>query len=133
MKVVLDTNVIIAAFATHGLCHLLVESALAHHEIVLSPALLTEIHANLKKKVKLPDERIKLILRFLQNHSVFIKDKKIAGIRCRDHSDIKVLALAINGGADVIVTGDEDLLVLKNRFQVDILSPREFWERLRTV
>jgi putative PIN family toxin of toxin-antitoxin system len=47
---------------------------------------------------------------------------------CRDPGDDHILALALSGSADCIVTGDSDLLVM-NPFQgVPILSPAEFLE-----
>ena len=49
---------------------------------------------------------------------------------CRDADDDWVLATAIAGKADVIVTGDEDLLVLKQHADIPIISPRLFLEGL---
>jgi predicted nucleic acid-binding protein len=47
----------------------------------------------------------------------------------RDPDDIPVLATLIAGKADVLVTGDADLLVLREQFPVE--TPREFVQRLR--
>jgi predicted nucleic acid-binding protein len=49
---------------------------------------------------------------------------------CRDKSDDVGLATALAGKADVIVTGDEDLLVLKKFRRIEILSPRLFLKLL---
>jgi putative PIN family toxin of toxin-antitoxin system len=49
---------------------------------------------------------------------------------CRDEDDDVVLATALAGKADVIVTGDEDLLVLKKFRGIEILSPRQFLKLL---
>ena len=49
---------------------------------------------------------------------------------CRDKSDDVVLATALAGKADMIVIGDEDLLVLKEFRGIRILSPRQFLEIL---
>lgn len=133
MKVVLDTNVVIAAFATHGLCHLILESVLAHHEYFMSPNLLAEIQSKLKTKLKMPETRVREITSFLKHHSTFIKDMPVAGLECRDPDDIKILALSINAKAEMIVTGDQDLLVLKNVKGVEIVSPREFWTLIRGI
>ena len=43
MRVVFDSNVLIAAFATHGLCHSLFEICLRSHEIVISDFILSEV------------------------------------------------------------------------------------------
>jgi predicted nucleic acid-binding protein len=47
---------------------------------------------------------------------------------CRDPDDDEVLATAVCAGADIILTGDADLLVLKSFQGIDILSPRQFVE-----
>jgi predicted nucleic acid-binding protein len=49
---------------------------------------------------------------------------------CRDSDDDLVLATAVAAGAELIVTGDDDLLVLKEYEGVAIVSPRQFLERL---
>ncbi|MGH7557489.1 MAG: putative toxin-antitoxin system toxin component, PIN family [Gemmatimonadota bacterium] len=48
---------------------------------------------------------------------------------CRDPKDDKFLELAINGRADVIVTGDDDLLVLSPYHDVPIITPAAYMER----
>jgi uncharacterized protein len=45
---------------------------------------------------------------------------------CRDPKDDKVLEVALNGTADVIITGDSDLLMLNPWRGVAIVSPSEF-------
>ena len=45
---------------------------------------------------------------------------------CRDPKDNKILDVAINGEADVIISGDQDLLVLKKIRNIPILSPVKF-------
>jgi predicted nucleic acid-binding protein len=54
MKVVLDTNVIIASFAARGLCHAVFELCLDRFEIVISSFLIAEVTPNLSKKFRLP-------------------------------------------------------------------------------
>jgi len=53
MKIVLDANVIIAAFASRGLCESIMEVCLSEHEIVLCDELLEEVLRNLHRKIKL--------------------------------------------------------------------------------
>ena len=49
---------------------------------------------------------------------------------CRDKDDDGVLATALAGRAAVIVSGDDDLLVLKKFRGIRILSPRQLLELL---
>ncbi len=48
---------------------------------------------------------------------------------CRDPRDDKFLELAVNGNADAILTGDEDLLALHPFNKVNILTPAEWLGR----
>jgi putative PIN family toxin of toxin-antitoxin system len=50
---------------------------------------------------------------------------------CRDPKDNKFLSLALSGDADIIVTGDDDLLVLHPYKGIDILTIRDFVDRYR--
>ncbi len=49
---------------------------------------------------------------------------------CRDRFDLPFLHLAVAGQAGVLVTGDEDLLVLAERFVCPILTAEQFMKRL---
>jgi uncharacterized protein len=54
-------------------------------------------------------------------------------VACRDPKDDQYLALAINGGAECIVTGDDDLLVLHPFRSIPILTARSFLEKVAAV
>jgi len=45
---------------------------------------------------------------------------------CRDPDDDNILAAAVSGKCDCVITGDKDLLVLKEYEGIDIFSPRDF-------
>ena len=69
MKLVLDANVIIAAFATQGLCHALLELCIDQHEIMLSDEILREVARALQKKLKVPLAVVKDTTDYLTNHA----------------------------------------------------------------
>jgi len=131
MKLVLDSNVIIAAFAARGLCHSLLEACFYDYTIFLSQDLLTEIDKKLKKKIKLPNQIVDEIISFLKNHSQIISPMPLKKRICRDPDDDNVISLAISTKSNYIITGDKDLLVLKNYKSIPIVSPREFWNILQ--
>jgi putative PIN family toxin of toxin-antitoxin system len=126
MRIVLDANVIVAAFAARGLCESVMEVCLSEHEIVLSEELLHEILKNLLQKIKLPSAVVDGIGELLREHANMLNPVPIAPGVCRDPDDVKVLSLALASKADCIVTGDKDLLVLKKFEGIPILSPRSF-------
>lgn len=131
MKVVLDANVIIAAFAARGLCEALMEVCLNEHEIVLCDDLFDEILRNLRLKIKLPENIVGDIGELLREHAKIFNPAPLPSNVCRDPDDIKILGLAIASNADYIVTGDKDLLVLKKIQGIPILNPRSFSDILR--
>jgi predicted nucleic acid-binding protein len=51
---------------------------------------------------------------------------------CRDKKDLMVLGAAEAGNADIIITGDNDLLVIKSYKNIKILSPRDSMKYLKT-
>jgi predicted nucleic acid-binding protein len=69
MKIVLDANVIIAAFAARGLCESIMEVCLSEHEILLSDDLFDEILRNFRLKFKLPANILDNIGELLREHA----------------------------------------------------------------
>ena len=128
MRIVLDANVVVAAFAARGLCESILELCLDSHNIILSEHLLREIHKNLLKKVKLPKKGADEIVALLRENATIVKPTPLPAKSCRDPDDVNVLGAAVAADADLIVTGDKDLLVLKRFRLILILSPRQFSE-----
>jgi len=131
MRVVFDSNVLIAAFATQGLCHVLFETCLVNHEIILSEEIIEEVHRNLRRRIKVPPSIAKQISAFLREHAQIQTPISIPKNVCRDPDDVKVLGLAVSSKSERIVTGDKDLLVMKSFRGIPILSPRELWNDLQ--
>ena len=126
MKIVLDANVVIAAFASRGLCESIVELCLHSHEIVLCEELIDEILRNLRQKIKLPNGIVEDIGELLREHSHVISPIPLSMDLCRDPDDVKILGLAVAANVDCIVTGDKDLLILEKFQDIPILTPRSF-------
>ena len=131
MKIVLDSNVIIAAFAARGLCNALVESCIGNHDIILCEEILSEIANNLKRKIRLPDDVIHQILLLLRSHSTLVTPQKVDIKACRDKKDLMVLSSAIAGKVQYVITGDKDLLSVGKFEGVKIVDPRTFWDVLK--
>lgn len=131
MKVVLDTNVIIAAFATRGLCAELFEVCLTRCEIILSEYILSEVAQKLVTKAHLPQPIVQEILQFLREHSRIVKPEAIEISILKDQKDLPIIETAVRGNVQFLITGDKELLNLGKFESVEILSPREFWKRLK--
>lgn len=127
-RIVLDTNVVIAAFAARGLCESVFELCLEKHEMVISDFLLEELREKLIKKIKLPHDTIEDIIELYSKHSQKVIPANIEKEICRDPEDVPVVGTCLSGGAEYLISGDKDLLVLKKFGNIKILTPREFYE-----
>jgi putative PIN family toxin of toxin-antitoxin system len=129
VTVLFDTNVLYAALTAKGFCEEVVDEGVGECDMVWSGPLKQELESLLTHRHKIgPATRFALeayvkLCEFVEPEPL---DKRV----CRDKDDDVVLATALAGKADVIVTGDEDLLVLKKFRGIEILSPRQFLEVL---
>ena len=131
MKAVFDTNVLIAAFLTEGICaKLMVRAHRRDFDLILCDGILQEFKRVLKKKFATSPHETFEALTILSEatREILGQTDSITPI-CRDSDDDLILACARDAVADYIVTGDEDLLVLKNYEGISIVNPGEF-ERL---
>ena len=128
MRVFLDTNVLVSAFATRGICADVLRVVLADHTLVTSEVVLLELRRVLRTRIKLPAEMVDEIETFLREFEVTPKPPAPSDLPIRDADDRWVLASAIAGNVDVVVTGDRDLLDVAKQAAIPIVNPRGFWE-----
>ena len=131
MRIVLDTNVIVAAFATRGLCAEVFEVCVTGHTLVISEHILSEVNSALVKKIKLQKSIAIDVISYLRDIGELVEPDPVDSSVCRDKDDLVVIGAAIRGKAAVLVTGDADILSLRNYQGVDFITPREFWNRMR--
>jgi len=128
IKVVLNTNVIIAAFVARGLSNSVFELCLDKFEVIISEYIINEISKKLINKVKIPEEKVKEIIDFLRDSCTIANYENFKESISRDKKDDEILALAKGSSSKYIVTGDKDLLVLINFEDIRIINPRQLWE-----
>jgi len=131
VRFVLDTNVIIAAFAARGLCPEILEVSISSHTIVLSEYILAETQEKLIKKIKLQKKSVLDIIQYLRDVAEITTPVPLNESLCRDKDDVQIIGTALAGLADYIVTGDDDLLVLKAYKGIKIVTPRQLWSSLK--
>lgn len=131
MRVCLDTNVLVAAFATRGLCADVLRVVLEDHALVIGEVLFQELDDVLRRKLQLPEERIAAVRDALVTPDPVPRPAKPDPLEVDDPDDAWVVATAVMGGADVLVTGDAALLAAAPRAPLPIVSPRGFWSSLR--
>lgn len=126
MRVLLDTNVLVAALIAHGTCHEVLEHCIYHHEIVGSTFLFDELRRVLDK-LGYKRQEAREAKTLLESRMIMVTPVGLGNRVSRDPDDDAILGTAIAGSCRCIVTGDEDLLVLKKYRGIDIISPTEFW------
>jgi putative PIN family toxin of toxin-antitoxin system len=127
VRLVLDTNVLIAAVVADGLCRDLVRRRLENHSLITSLTLLNELREKLEEKFDVKAKDIPF-LRAYEARADFFEPAPLDANVCRDPDDVAVLATAIAGKADFIITGDQDLLVLSQHEGIPIVTPRQWLE-----
>lgn len=128
MIVVFDTNVLVAAVIMEGLCSTLLRRAKAgKFDLVVCPFILNEVKRIFSKKFKLSSGERSLALTVLNEairkvvtHNITIPET------CIDKDDDNIIACAVAAKADYLVTGDSDLLTLRQYENIKIISPRDF-------
>jgi putative PIN family toxin of toxin-antitoxin system len=132
VKIFLDTNVLVSAFATRGLSADLFDLVLIEHEFITGRAVLGELEKALRVKIKLPAARRAEILEFVAGEAEFIVEDAPEADCDADSDDRRVLGEAIAGQADVFVTGDAAVTELRKLGGMRVLTPRQLWEVLRS-
>ncbi len=135
MKIVLDTNVLISArIGRNGNPARVLKHILEHGpdvELLTSTDLLSEVrrvfhYPRIMRKYRLNEDEIVLYLQLIEAASTLVKVQSVPAVVKEDPDDDRVLACAIEGEADYIVTGDPHLLTLEEYEGIKIVSPRDF-------
>jgi uncharacterized protein len=118
MRVVLDSNVFLSALLLGRNCEEILELARARViEVLVSEEILSELERVLRKKFRWTESDIREFSDELREIGTLV--------------DAKILACAVAGKADVIVTGDKKHLLPKKKFRgIPILSPVDFLDRM---
>ena len=126
MKILLDTNVLIAAFVARGVCADLLEHCVERHDLFTSEFILGEFAENLIGKFNADPQEAAEAIQLLRSRLTVVNHPPLAIPVCRDPDDDNILAAAASGDCNCVITGDRDLLILKQFGSCLILSPSEF-------
>lgn len=130
LRVVFDSNVWIAAFVASGTSKEVVQEATRFCEVFISDYLLAEVDRALAGKIGADAEERRRIRRWLEGVCRLEQDPRPNPKKdpaCRDPKDVPILRLALAVHADLLVTGDQDLLTMKELRGISIVSPAQFW------
>jgi putative PIN family toxin of toxin-antitoxin system len=127
MRLVLDTNVLVAALVARGTCNELIEHVALRHTWVTSEILLTELRDVLTRKFRYTAGDAREAAALVRSRAMVVVPAALPAPVCRDADDDRVLATAVAGECVCLITGDADLLVLARYKGICILKPSDFW------
>ena len=133
MRVFLDTNVLVSALATRGLCADVLGVVLLEHDLVVGERVLAELRRLLRQKMRVPAAAVDEVEALLRSQGEVVTASAQRLIKARDPADARVLAEAVTGKVDILVTGDRDLLEVASKAPFPIVTPRGFWDALRSA
>ena len=128
LRVLLDANVLVAAYAARGACAELLRHCLERHDLVSTPGILGELERGLRDKVGLTAAETAERVDLVRKRSRVEAPEGALPEFAPDPGDRHVLAAIRHFRPDAFVTGDKALLKLAAFEGVPILSPRGFWE-----
>ena len=131
MRVFLDTNVLVSAFTARGLCADLLRLILAEHDLLTGEVNLVELRRVLADRFHATSPQLRVVEDQLREHTVVPRPNAASPLPIRDPDDAWVPASAEDGEAELLVTGDQDLLAVAATAPVPVVSPRRAWEHLR--
>ena len=131
MRVLLDTNVIVSSVSTRGLCGDVFRAALSDHDLVTCRKILHEVQRILRSKFSVPAELTSEYVELISDDAIVAEPGDMPVVQIKDMDDVEIIAAAIAGDVDVLVTGDAELQGVKSIQGVRVLSPRAFWEELK--
>ena len=138
LRVVFDTNLFVSCLLVkNGLPAQALDAWRAHRFLlVTSPAIMAEVSATLgyeriRRKYGVTDEDVDQLLELLAADAVIVPGQSdVAGSVPDDVDDEIVLSCAVDGQVNVVVSGDQHLLALGTFRGIDIITIRQFMERL---
>jgi uncharacterized protein len=124
LRAVLDTNVLVSAVISDGKARALLKKGIAgQYRIVTSDMILTELAIVLSRsKFKITKEDIARITTALRRTAEIVKVKTELKVVKDDPKDDMVLETAFDGGAHLIVTGDNHLLEIETYREIEIVT-----------
>lgn len=132
MKIVIDTNVFISVVFFGGLPLQVLQSVISkQNDAYISPEIWDEYNDVIERMTKKYPSRLKqqLIDEVFKLFKVIIPSSEIS--ICRDSDDDKFISCALDAECMYIVSGDDDLLSLRNVDDIGICTPSEFLNAMK--
>ncbi len=129
MIVVFDSGNWISAIRFGGVPQDAIIRALQHDRIAICAEIEEEVIRNMRRKFGFPEIDVRSEMAVFLANSIRVELKRTLTGICRDPKDDFILECALTGNADLIVTGDKDLLSLQLFRGIQIVTPREYLDQ----
>jgi putative PIN family toxin of toxin-antitoxin system len=132
LKLIIDTNLWVSFLISNT--HRKLDALLIENKVILlfSEALITEVEQTISKprlKKYFSENALQEMLEVFEPYIELIEVRSIVSV-CRDPDDNFLLALAKDGKANYLITGDQDLLVLKKFGKTRIVTITAFLKKI---
>ena len=125
-RIVPDTTVILSAIFWKGNSYEVIRRGLiGEYRLITSSEIIEEVRQKLRVKFRFPEEKIEQQTQLMLRVFEVLEPRRVVEV-ARDKNDNKILGCAADAHAEFIVTGDNDLLVLKKFESIQIVTPAQF-------
>ena len=131
MKILFDTNVLISiflAFKEGSSCYDVIDHAIEYHQLYYTQFIMEEFKRVFKEDFQYPESVIDKFTAFITTFFTKAGSSDRVENVCRDSKDDQIFADALANNIEVIVTGDNDLLVLDAHEGIKIITPKDYWK-----
>jgi putative PIN family toxin of toxin-antitoxin system len=125
-RICLDSNVLVAAFVSRGLCADILRLVLSEYDLVIPEVVFDEVRRVLLGKLRFSKQAFLAVEAVLSRCEIVPRGSHPSPVSVRDPDDERVLADALSAGVQMLITGDGDLLAVAGESPIPILSPRAF-------
>ena len=134
MKIVLDSNIFISSFYWAGNPRKVFDRVTnGLDELFITREVINEIASVMaREKFITKIDEINEYIKIIKNYSINIMSKNDPKDISRDKGDNKILQCGVDGNVEFIITGDDDLLVLKEYNKIKIVNPAEYLKIVET-
>ena len=138
LRVVLDSVVAVSAFLTEGLTADLVSQCQENVDLYTAEEILQEIRyvllekPHIRNRYTYSSNTVETFINYLRDISTIVTQLPKIRVIERDPKDDMIIACAVAASANYIISRDRDLLDLGNYQQIQIITPKEFMQILRS-
>jgi uncharacterized protein len=124
--VVIDSGVWISALAFGGTPDLAIQKAVGIDRVAVCDQIKNEIAKTLARKIGWDRSRLTQAFAIYFKDAIWVPITGLVRGVCRDPNDDAIIECALQAEAELIVSGDKDLLVIKNYKRIRIITPTQY-------